>query len=182
MSPETQANGGGITRRLGMSATRFTATVAYVGIVAAIAAVVTVELSLQLWTMFIGWTCFATGAGRLRRGAAAFACLVIGVFLGVGSVAVLAAISPALGSLALPVVIFLLAAIAMMSLLAPPLDSIAGYFLGMTAFYASGLPPGGPALAAILPAALIGAISAALLVVGPRLYDRWRDSSKIDAV
>lgn len=174
MNARTQAPGGSITQRLGMSATRFAAIVVYVGLVAAVAAVITVELSLQLWTMFIGWTCFSTGAGDLRRGTAATACLVIGVLLGTGSVAVLAALAPLLGEWALPVVIFVLAVLAMLSLLIPPLDSLAGYFLGMTAFYASGLPAGSAALGQILPAALIGAIAAALLTIGPRLYDRWR--------
>jgi hypothetical protein len=174
VNAEKQAIGSMAVRRLGMPTARFAWIVVTVGVVAAVAAVVTVGLSLQLWTMFIGWTCFGTGGGNLRRGAAAFACLVIGVLLGMGALVVLGAIAPAVGQWALPIVIFILAVIAMLSLLTPPLDSIPGYFLGMTAFFASGLQPGIPALATIVPAALIGALSAALVVIAPQLYDRWR--------
>ncbi len=174
MGAEKQAIESTAVQRLGMSTTRFAWLVVSVGIVAAVASVATVGLSLKLWTMFIGWTCFGSGGGNLRRGTTAFACLVIGVLLGMGSVVVLGAIAPAVGLWGLPIVIFALAVIAMLSLLTPPLDSIPGYFLGMTAFFASGLQPGLPALAAILPAALIGALSAALVVLGPQLYDRWR--------
>lgn len=152
----------------------FTAIVIYVSLVAAIAAVVTVKLSLEIWMMFIAWTCFGTAAGNVRRGFAAIACLVGGALLAMGSIVVLGAISPALGSWSLPVVIFGLAVVAMLSTLTPPFDSVAGYFLGMTAFYASKLPPGWSALTEIIEAFSIGAVAAWLLVAGPRLLGTLR--------
>ncbi|MCZ8132244.1 MAG: DUF1097 domain-containing protein [Steroidobacteraceae bacterium] len=176
MSADIRSSGSIVQRRIGMHGSRFAWIAATVGIVAAAASVITVGLSLKLWPMFIGWTCFGTGGGDLRRGAAAIACLVIGVLLGMGGVVVLGAIQPVAGEWALPIVIFGLAVLAMLTLLTPPLDAIPGYFLGMTAFFASGLPPGEPALAAILPAALIGGLAAALVVAAPRLYDRWWSS------
>jgi hypothetical protein len=176
MSTDKQAIESITTRRLGMPSSRFAWIVVSVGVVAAVASVVTVGLSLKLWTMFIGWICFGTGGGNLRRGATAIACLVIGVLLGIGSALVLGTIAPVVGQWALPIVIFGLAVIAMLSLLTPPLDCIPGYFLGMTAFFASGLTPGLPALAAIVPAALIGGLAAALVTAGPQLYDRWRSA------
>jgi hypothetical protein len=156
----------------------FTATVIYVSVVAAVAAVVTVTLSLQIWTMFIAWTCFGTAAGNVRRGFAAIACLVGGVLLGMGSVVVLGAINPVLGDLALPVVIFALAVIAMLSTLTPPFDSVPGYFLGMTAFYASKLAPGWSALIEITEAFAIGAVAGWLLVAGPKLVARLRQAPR----
>ena len=174
MNAEKQAIGSMSVRRLGMPTARFAWIVVTVGIIAAVASVVTVGLSLQLWTMFIGWTCFGTGDGDMRRGAAALACLVIGVLLGMGALIVLGAIAPAAGQWALPFVIFILAVVVMLSLLTPPLNSIPGYFLGMTAFFASGLQPEGHALATILSAAFIGALSAGLATIAPQLYDRWR--------
>jgi hypothetical protein len=152
----------------------FTATVIYVSLVAAIAAVVTVKLSLEIWTMFIAWTCFGTAAGNVRRGFAAIACLVGGTLLAMGSVVVLGASSPILGTWALPIVIFGLAAVAMLSILTPPFNSVPGYFLGMTAFYASKLPPGWSALTDIVEAFSIGAVAAWLLVAGPKLVEKMR--------
>lgn len=156
----------------------FTATVIYVSLVAALAAVVTVSLSLEIWTMFIAWTCFSLSGGNVRRGAAAIACLVGGVLLAMGSIVVLAAISPVLGSWSLTMVIFGLAVIAMLSTLTPPFDSVPGYFLGMTAFYAAKLPPGWLALTEIIEAFAIGAVAGWLLVAGPKLVRRWRRDAR----
>jgi hypothetical protein len=74
----------------------FTATVIYVSLVAALAAVVTVRLSLEIWMMFVAWTCFSLSAGNVRRAAAAIVCLMGGVLLGMGSIVLLGAISPVL--------------------------------------------------------------------------------------
>lgn len=174
MSPIASAIGQIISRRLGMSVTRFSSLVALVGVVAALASILTVGLSLKLWTMFIGWTCFSTGVGDVRRGMMAITCLILGVLLGIGSILIMGAITPVLGQWSLPLVIFVLAVIAMLSLLVPPLDSIPGYFLGMTAFYASGLQPSWDALVTIVPAALIGGIGSALVIIAPQFYDRVR--------
>jgi hypothetical protein len=159
----------------------FALMVIYVSLVAAIAAVVTVTLSLKIWAMFIGWTCFGTSAGNVKRGFAAIACLLIGVALAMGSIVVLQAISPFTGAWALPIVIFGLAVIAMLSLLTPPLDSVPGYFLGMTAFYASQLEPGLPAYIQITSAALIGGVAGWLLVAGPQLIKRAQVESAENA-
>lgn len=152
----------------------FYATAMWVSFIAAVAAAVTVALSLKIFAMFIGWTCFGTGAGDIRRGSAATACLLIGLLLGMGSIPALGLIGPSMGVLALPAVVFVLAAVAMAALLMPPLDSVPGYFLGMTAYYASGLQPGTSAFIHLGGAALIGAAGSALLCVGPALRHLWR--------
>jgi len=94
-----------------------------------------------------------------------------------GSIVIMGAISPLFGQWSLPLVIFVLAVIAMLSLLTPPIDSIPGYFLGMTAFYASGLQPGWDALMTIVSAALIGGVASGVVVVAPQLFDRLRSGS-----
>jgi hypothetical protein len=152
----------------------FPATVIYVSLVAALAAVLTVKLSLEIWMMFIAWTCFSLSAGNVRRGAAAIACLVGGALLAMGSIVVMGAISPVLGSWSLPIVIFGLAAVAILSTLTPPFDSVPAYFLGMTTVFAAKLPPGWTSLAVIIEAFSIGAVAGWLLVAGPKLVGRWR--------
>lgn len=150
----------------------FPVTVAYVSFLAAVAAAVATALSLEVWAMFIGWTCFGTGAGSIKRGAAAVACLLIGVLLGMGAALALGFLGPVLGAFALPVVIFLLATIAMISLLTPPLDSVPGYFLGMTTCFAAGLEPGAATFFHLGSATLIGAVAGWLLIAGPSLAQR----------
>ena len=163
-------------------ALHFAATTIYISLLAAIASAVCAALSVKLWAMFIGWNCFSLGAGSTARGASAFACLLGGIVLGMASVPAIEGLTPLMGAFALPVAVFLLVVIAMLSLLMPPFDSPSGYFLGMLAYYASGQAPGVAALISIGSAALIGAVIGWLSIVGPELARRMglAGSAKIE--
>ncbi|CAE6754037.1 hypothetical protein R70006_03167 [Paraburkholderia domus] len=153
------------------SAVRFSATVIFVSLVAAVAAQASAVMSLPVWMMFIGWTAFGSGRGNVRAGVAAIGCLFVGYLLGMAGLLGVGYLGPAMGALALPVVVFLLVVVAMLAQLTP-LDSIVGYFLGMTAYFASGLKPDATTFFSLATAGLIGGAAGWVLVVGPRLVKR----------
>lgn len=154
------------SRAAGLQTSSLLATVICVSSLAAIATAAIELLSLELWAMFMGWTCFGTGGGNLKRGAWATCCLLIGLLLAMGAVQIMGSVGPMLGAFALPVAVFVLAAIALASHLIPPLDSVPGYFLGMTTYFASGLAPGTETFVHLGGAALIGAAGGFLSFVG----------------
>lgn len=152
---------------------QFAATVVFVSLVAALAAQASAIMSLPVWMMFIGWTTFGSGRGSVRAGSVAICCLLIGYLLGMAGFAGVGHLAPVLGVFALPVVVFLLVVVAMLAQLTL-LNSIVGYFLGMTAYFASGLRPDAAAFFSLATAGLIGAAAGWVLIAGPRLVSRSR--------
>jgi len=152
---------------------QFAVTVVFVSLVAALAAQASAILSLPVWMMFIGWTAFGSGRGNVRAGAVAVGCLLIGYLLGMAGLVGVAHLAPVLGVFALPVVVFLLVVVAMLAQLTL-LNSIVGYFLGMTAYFASGLSPDAMAFVSLATAGFIGAAAGWVLIAGPRLVSRSR--------
>lgn len=152
---------------------QFAATVVFVSLVAALAAQASAILSLPVWMMFIGWTAFGSGRGSVRAGAVAVCCLLIGYLLGMAGLVGIGRLTPVFGVFALPVVVFLLVVVAMLAQLTL-LDSIVGYFLGMTAYFASGLGADTVAFVSLATAGLIGAAAGWVLIAGPRLVSRSR--------
>lgn len=152
---------------------QFAATVVFVSLVAALAAQASAILSLPVWMMFIGWTAFGSGRGSVRAGAVAVCCLLIGYLLGMAGLVGVDRLAPVLGVFALPVVVFLLVVVAMLAQLTL-FNSIVGYFLGMTAYFASGLGPDAMAFVSLATAGFIGAAAGWVLIAGPRLVSRSR--------
>lgn len=118
----------------------------WVGLVAALGSGLCAVAGFQPWLLFLGWCAFSTGGGAAKGGAQAIACVTLGIVLGMVGATVLASIH-SLGTLALIIVVFFLATIAMLSMFTPPVNSIIGYFLGMTGYFASHLEPGAESLA-----------------------------------
>ena len=169
MSEATQNRWRG-TRHLGL--------IFFVAAVAAVAAAITVAVSLKVWAMFIGWTCFGTAMGNSKRGVLAIICLLIGILLGMFAIVALPILEAKMGVMTLPLVVFLLVVIVMLAQAMSPFDSVPGYFLGMTAIFASGSSPSIAAFVELGGAAVIGAVAGWLLIVLPGYApSRTRDLS-----
>lgn len=136
----------------------------FASVVAAVAASITVAVSLKLWMMFIGWISFSTAGGDVRKGAVAVISTLVGILLAMGAITIVGLLHPVLGVFALPLAVFGLAVVALL-LPFTPVSSVPGCFLGMTAFFAASLPPGGSALVQLAAAGVIGAVGAALVTV-----------------
>jgi hypothetical protein len=140
-------------------------------VIAGVAAGVAAALALKLWMMFVGWIAFGMGRGDLGKGSMAILALSIGLILGMGGIAAVVALQSPLGVMALPLVVVVLAILALSSQLTP-INSIPSYFLGMTAFFASNLEPGAAAFVTLIATALIGAAGGALAVLCGRGMSR----------
>ncbi len=137
----------------------------FASLVAGGAAGVVDALDLKLWMMFIGWIAYGTGGGELHKGAMAAVSLVVGMMLAAAGILAYGALHSSLGPLALPAIVFALAAIALL-LPYTRFGSVPGCFLGMTAFFASNTPPGIHVLTGLAMTAGVGAIAAWAVVAG----------------
>lgn len=119
---------------------RFPVIVGVISLIAAASTALCLALDLPAWGMFIGWIAFSTGGGA-RSGAIAWGSVMLGLVLGMAGALTMEAGS-GLGFIAIPAVVFVITCIAVAAQRAPLLDSVVGYFIGMTAFFASGLMAG----------------------------------------
>lgn len=122
-------------------ALRFTAFTVAAAVTAAVAALASTSLELPVWAMFIGWVGYFTRVGTWRTGIANYACLVLGLALGIGAAFAIQLLQPVAGVAALPAVVFAVASIVVSMRVAPPINNLLCYFLGLIAFFAAHLPP-----------------------------------------
>ncbi|CAD5110485.1 DUF1097 domain-containing protein [Zestomonas carbonaria] len=123
------------------SSIRFVAFSAIAAVVAALAAGSSVALSVPVWAMFVGWVAFFTRGVNARDGAINLACVWLGLAFGVAAALAVGALTPPLGRLALPAVVFAVAIIVVSLRGLPLLNNVLAYFLGLIAFFASHLEP-----------------------------------------
>ena len=142
--------------------------IAIVGITALVAAVSTalcLRVGIPVWGMFAGWIVFVTSGGGAKAGFAALGSALLGLILGMGGGVAIAASAHGLGSLAVPAVVFAIVAIAMLGQRVPLLNSVICYFIGMTVYFASALPPAPATFATLGSAMTLGVLSGLLATV-----------------
>lgn len=114
---------------------------AVVALVAAVSSVLCARLQIPVWTMFIGWIAFVAGGMSSKTALPTFVCAILGVVLGLIGATIIAQASASIGSdLALLVGVFIIVLAALLAQGLPFANLVICYFIGMTTFFASGLP------------------------------------------
>jgi hypothetical protein len=128
-------------------------------VTAALAASLSARLALPVWVMFIGWVAFFTRGLTARDGTVNAACVALGLGFGMAATLALKALTPSLGALALPLVVFVVAVVVVSLRAAPVFNNILCYFLGLIAFFASHLQPSLAAFAELAGAVALGSLA-----------------------
>lgn len=136
----------------------FIAAAATTALIAGVSAALCIAIDVPVWAMFAGWIAFVTGGGRAVAGAVALGSVLLGLALGLcGALAIGA--GAALAGFAVPVIVFIVTFIAVSASMLPVVNSVIGYFIGMTVWFASALSPELPHLVTLAIPVIIGAAS-----------------------
>jgi len=139
-------------------------------LIAAAGSVVCALISVPVWMMFAGWIAFLAGGGTAKTAAVTFICVSLGAILGVFGAFTIAHSTANLGGMALPLGVFVIVAAALVAQFLPIINSVIGYFCGMTIFFASGLPLAASSLLIIGSGVAIGVVSGLVAtIVGNRI-------------
>ncbi|MBJ7437969.1 MAG: DUF1097 domain-containing protein [Sphingopyxis sp.] len=139
---------------------RFLAISAAAALTAASAAHVTTLIAVPAWAMFMGWVAYYTRGHSGRDGLVNYACLALGIALGLIAVMALGALAPTFGAFALPSVVLVVATLVVSLRAMPVLSNIPAYFLGLVTVFASHAQPTLAALAELGLAGAIGSFAA----------------------
>lgn len=110
-------------------------------VVAAAASALALVLELPVWAMFVGWVAFYTRGVTARDGVFNLVCVGLGVLIGKLAALAIGALSPAMGAMALPLVVLVVALVVVSLRGVPRLNNLLCYFLGLIAFFAIHQPP-----------------------------------------
>lgn len=116
---------------------QFTLYTLIAAVVAAVAAWASMALALEVWVMFAGFIAWFTRPTSVRESLNAMGCLWLGIALAAISHKMTGAMIPAFGTLALPVVVFIVAIIMVGLRTTPPVNNMLTWFLGMVVFFAA---------------------------------------------
>jgi hypothetical protein len=147
-------------------ASRFQAQIQFNGITAiaaataAAAAAITLVAGLPVWAMFIGWVAFFSRGHSLRHGLINYSGVLSGIAFGIAAALAIAALSPLVGKLALPLVVFIVAMVVVSLRAAPVVNNVLAYFLGLIAFFAAHIEPSFEAFVRLGGASGIGSLAA----------------------
>lgn len=111
-------------------------------LIASAAATMSAGMGWPVWAMFIGWVAFFTGEHSIRGALCSYACVAIGIAIGNFAGMGVGALMPLIGYLAFGVVVFIVAIVVVSLRVAPLLNNVVAYFLGLISFFAAHLPPG----------------------------------------
>lgn len=139
---------------------RFVALSAAAAVMAAAAALVSLLAGLQVWAMFMGWVAYNSRGHSAREGATGFACFAIGLVIAMEAQVAAGALAPVAGVLALPIVVSVVALIVVSLRVAPVVDNVLAYFLGLITVFAAHLEPTFAAISGLAAAGAIGAVAA----------------------
>lgn len=106
-------------------------------VVAAVAAWGSMVLTLEVWVMFAGFIAWFTRPTSVRESLYVMICLWLGIAIGAISHELTGAMTPVLGTLALAVVVFLVAILIVGLRTTPPVNNMLTWFLGMVTFFAA---------------------------------------------
>lgn len=141
---------------------RFHAVTLVVAVVAGLATFVTLAASLSAPAMFLGWIAFSVSGATMRQSVADLASFVLGLAFGIGTALVINLLTPALGAAATPLAVTGVVVLVLSLRTLTPVNNALAYFLGLTSFFYSALPPVGASFAVLATAGVIGASAAAL--------------------
>ena len=106
-------------------------------VVAAVAAWGSMALNLEVWVMFAGFIAWFARPTSVQESLNAMICLWLGIALAAISHKMTGAMIPTLGTLALPVVVFLVAILIVGLRATSPVNNMLTWFLGMVTFFAA---------------------------------------------
>lgn len=129
------------TARTGQSKLMFTLFTAVAAATAAVAAGSSLLLTLPVWAMFVGWVAFFSRGLTLRDGLINLGCVLMGIAFGMTAALSISALTPSLGMLALPVVVFVVAMVVVSLRALRVMNNLVAYFLGLIAYFAAHLEP-----------------------------------------
>lgn len=139
---------------------RFLAISAVAALTAASAAHVSTLIAVPAWAMFMGWVAYYTRGHSGRNGLVNYACLALGIGLGLIAVMAVGTLAPTFGTFALPIVVLLVATLVVSLRAVPVLSNIPAYFLGMVTVFAAHVEPTLYAMAELSLAGDIGSFAA----------------------
>lgn len=116
---------------------QFTLYTVIAAIVATTAAWISMALALEVWIMFAGFIAWFTRPISVQESLNAMFCLWLGIALGAISYNITSAITPMIGTLALPIVVFFVAIIIVGLRTTTPVNNMLTWFLGMVTFFAA---------------------------------------------
>lgn len=138
---------------------------AVIALVAAVSSVICARLSIPVWSMFIGWIAFVAGGMSARTAAPTYVCAILGLLLGFVGAAIIGGGAASMGAdVALLVGVFVIVFAALLAQFIPFASLVVCYFIGMTTFFASGLPPV-TETALVLGSGLLAGVLSGLLAV-----------------
>jgi hypothetical protein len=144
------------------AATAFHSVTLAVALIAGLVTFGTVAVMLSASGMFLGWVAYSINSHTVRDGYANLVCFLLGLGLGIGTTVVINLLTPALGLAATGLAIFVLVALVMSLRKLAPINNPLAYFLGITSFFYSQLPPIPSSFATLATAAALGATGAAI--------------------
>lgn len=139
---------------------RFLSISAAAALTAASAAHVTTVIAVPAWAMFMGWVAYYTRGNSARDGLANYACLALGIGLGLMAVMAVGALASSFGTFALPMVVLVVATLVVSLRAVPVLSNIPAYFLGLVTVFAAHVQPTLYAMAELGLAGAIGSFAA----------------------
>lgn len=126
---------------------------------AALAAWSSAALALEVWVMFAGLIAWFSRPASWRQGVFSMLCLWLGIGLGALSHVAMSLLSPKLGPLALPLVVFCVAIITVGLRETPVVNNTLAWFLGMVTFYAAQMTLSSETFAHLCCATAIGGLA-----------------------
>jgi hypothetical protein len=127
---------------------------------AAAAAFATASAELPVWAMFVGWVGYLTRLGSWKESGWNFLCLASGIALGAVAALAIGDLHTLVGALALPLVVFVVAAVVVTLRFARGMNNLMCYFLGLIAFFAAHGAPTPMTFLRLSIASLIGFVAA----------------------
>src|SRR6187551_3079005 len=141
--------------------------------VAALAAGVALLLGVPIWAMFLGWNAYFTRGAGLKSGLVNLGCVLIGVGLGMTAQGLVRALPGAPGPAEQIGSVFGVTLVVLSLRFLPRFNNIPGFFLGLVAYFASGLDPSFHALGVLGTAAVLGSTAGWLTTLAQA---RWVDA------
>jgi uncharacterized protein DUF1097 len=106
-------------------------------VVAALASWSSAALALEVWAMFAGFIAWFTRPTSVRDGVYSIICLFLGIALGALAHIATQALTPSLGVLALPLVVFVVGLVIVGLRTTRVVDNMLAWFIGLVTFFAA---------------------------------------------
>jgi hypothetical protein len=106
-------------------------------VVAALASWSSAALALEVWAMFAGFIAWFTRPTSVRAGVYSIICLFLGIALGALAHIATEALTPSLGVLALPLVVFVVGVVIVGLRTTRVVDNMLAWFIGLVTFFAA---------------------------------------------